>query len=87
MSLPRTLSNLTWLGLGSALSILIAGLVGMIGAGANPVPDRILQATVPQTFNQAFLAITNPVSFLEITKDNTLHLSMGGFRICWFVHC
>ncbi|KAF8527752.1 amino acid transporter [Gautieria morchelliformis] len=61
VSLPRTLSNLTWLGLGSALSILIAGLVGMIGAGANPVPDRIIQATVPQTFNQAFLAITNPV--------------------------
>jgi hypothetical protein len=62
MSLPRTLSNLTWLGLGSALSILLSGLVAMVGAGANPVPGRVLQATIPQTFNQAFLAITNPVS-------------------------
>lgn len=62
VSLPRTLSNLTWLGLGSALCILVSGIVGMIGAGANPVPGRVLQATIPQTFNQAFLAITNPVS-------------------------
>lgn len=68
VSLPRTLSNLTWLGLGSALSILIAGLVGIIGAGANPVPGRVIQATVPQTFNQAFLAITNPVSLFIINK-------------------
>jgi hypothetical protein len=63
VSLPRTLSGLTWLGVVSSISICIAGLVGMIGAGVNPVPDRILQATVPQSFNNAFLAITNPVSF------------------------
>jgi len=61
VSLPRTLSGLTWLGVVSSVSILIAGVAGMIGAGANPVPDRIIQATVPQTFNNAFLAITNPV--------------------------
>jgi len=74
VSLPRTLSNLTWLGLGSALSILIAGLVGMIGAGANPVPDRILQATIPQTFTQAFLAITNPVSFFFFSINKSTDL-------------
>jgi len=33
----------------------------MAGAGANPVPDRIVQATVKQNFYNAFLAITNPV--------------------------
>ncbi|KAF8521255.1 amino acid transporter [Hysterangium stoloniferum] len=64
VSLPRALSGLTWLGVVSSVSILIAGLAGMIGAGANPVPDRIIQATVPQTFNNAFLAITNPAAWV-----------------------
>lgn len=61
MALPRTLNQLTWLGLTSSLSILIAGVVGMIGAGVNPTPDRTLMATIPQSFTNAFLAITNPV--------------------------
>lgn len=34
----------------------------MAGAGANPVPERVLSATVPTKFPEAFLAITNPVS-------------------------
>jgi hypothetical protein len=34
----------------------------MIGAATHPVPDRIIQATVPNDFYHAFLAITNPVS-------------------------
>lgn len=33
----------------------------MIGAGLNPVPDRVVNAIVPTDFYQAFLAITNPV--------------------------
>ncbi|KAF8586660.1 transmembrane amino acid transporter [Ramaria rubella] len=61
MSLPRTLSHLTWLGLASAVSILLCGVVGMIGSGVDPVPGRLVQATVPQTFVDAFLAISNPV--------------------------
>ena len=66
ISLPRTLGNLTWYGICSCASILIAGIVGMIGAGANPVPDRVVKATVPQSFIDAFLAITNPVSLISI---------------------
>ena len=33
----------------------------MTGAGLNPVPDRVLRATVSTNFFQAFLAVTNPV--------------------------
>lgn len=64
LALPRTLSQLTWLGLASAVSILLAGVIAMIGAGANPTPGLTLPATIPVTFNQAFLAITNPVSHM-----------------------
>lgn len=61
LSLPRTLARLSWLGVVSVAFIIVCGLVGMIGAGANPVPGRIVVATVPTNFYEAFLAITNPV--------------------------
>ncbi|KAI8995478.1 amino acid transporter [Trametes punicea] len=61
LSLPRTLGALDWLGLVSAVFITICGLLAMVGAGANPMPDRVLVATVPTTFYDAFLAITGPV--------------------------
>ncbi|EJF66551.1 amino acid transporter [Dichomitus squalens LYAD-421 SS1] len=61
VSLPRTLQNLSWLGLFSAVMITICGILVMVGAGANPVPDRVVAATVPTSFVQAFLAITGPV--------------------------
>jgi hypothetical protein len=32
-SFPRTLDNLSWLCIPSVISILVAGVVGMIGAG------------------------------------------------------
>jgi len=60
LALPRTLGRLSWLGLVSVALIGICGLVGMIGAGVNPTPDRIVQAAVPTNFYQAFLAITGP---------------------------
>ncbi|EPQ60892.1 hypothetical protein GLOTRDRAFT_124634 [Gloeophyllum trabeum ATCC 11539] len=37
------------------------GVIGMAGAGANPVPGRVINATISGTFYEAFLAITNPV--------------------------
>ncbi|KAI0361799.1 hypothetical protein OH77DRAFT_1418059 [Trametes cingulata] len=61
LSLPRTLGSLNWLGLFSAAFITVCGLLAMIAAGANPVPNRTIVATVPTTFYQAFLAITGPV--------------------------
>ena len=61
LSFPRTFDNLAWLSILACLSILIAGLVGMIGAGANPVPGRQILAVVPTDFYHAFVSITNPV--------------------------
>ena len=65
LALPRTLGRLSWLGLISVASITLCGILAMAGAGASPVPERVLQATVPTNFPEAFLAITNPVSTLD----------------------
>ena len=65
VALPRTLDRLSWLGLGSATLITIAGVVGMVGAGLNPTPGRVIAATAQASFYQAFLAITNPVNNID----------------------
>jgi len=65
LALPRTLDRLSGLGLISVVFIVVAGIVAMAGAGANPVPGRLIQAAVPQNFFVAFLSITNPVSSLQ----------------------
>ena len=62
VALPRTLDRFSWLGLLSVCVITVAGIVGMIGAGMNPVPGRTISATGQASFYQAFLAVTNPVS-------------------------
>ncbi|KAF7339694.1 Amino acid transporter [Mycena sanguinolenta] len=61
VALPRTLDRVGWLGLFSVALITISGVVAMIGAGINPVPGRVLSATISTSFFEAFLAITNPV--------------------------
>jgi amino acid permease len=61
LSFPRTFDNLAWLSIPACLSILIAGLIGMIGAGAHPEPGRQVLAAAPTDFYHAFVSITNPV--------------------------
>ncbi|KAF5368473.1 hypothetical protein D9758_002416 [Tetrapyrgos nigripes] len=63
LSLPRTLGNISWLGLLSVLLIFIAGIVGMAGAGASFEVKRgnEISATKESDFFHAFVAITNPV--------------------------
>ena len=62
VALPRQLGKLAWLGIVSVSCIIIAGIVGMAGIGANPVPNRgPLAATHSPNFYEGFLAITNPV--------------------------
>lgn len=68
VALPRTLGQLSWLGLMSATLIFLCGILAMIGAGRNPTPNRVIQATVSTNFYQAFLAITGPVSLLSSTQ-------------------
>lgn len=60
-SFPRTLDRLSWLSIPSVISILVAGIVGMIGAGIHPAPDRQLSAAKSSSFQEAFFSITNPV--------------------------
>ncbi|KAJ3801680.1 transmembrane amino acid transporter protein-domain-containing protein [Lentinula aff. detonsa] len=61
LSLPRTLGNLSWIGLFSTALIVASGIVGMVGASASPVPGRIVGAAMSNNFYEAFLAVTNPV--------------------------
>jgi amino acid permease len=60
-SMPRTLDKLSWMSVPSVISIIVAGLVGMIGAGLNPVPGRVLDVVRASDFTTAFISITNPV--------------------------
>ncbi|RMY44409.1 hypothetical protein D0865_10570 [Hortaea werneckii] len=60
-SFPRTLDGLSWLSVPSVLSILIAGIVGMVGAGLYPVQDRTVSIAEGSSFYTAFISITNPV--------------------------
>ncbi|KAF5377573.1 hypothetical protein D9615_005228 [Tricholomella constricta] len=61
IALPRTLGRLSWLGFLSVSLISLAGIVAMVGAGLNPTPSRSIRVTASTSFDQAFLAITNPV--------------------------
>ena len=61
ISLPRTLDRLSWISVPSVISILVAGVVGMIGAGLNPLPGRVISVTLSSSFVTAFFSITNPV--------------------------
>lgn len=61
-SLPRTLDRLSWLSILAVISILFAGVVGMIGAGINPIEGRVIDvAKGDATFVTAFGSVTNPV--------------------------
>lgn len=62
LSLPRALNmGLSWLSAVATVSILIASIVAMAGAGIEPTPGRSVQIAIPSTFYAAFSSITNPV--------------------------
>ncbi|KAF2102817.1 transmembrane amino acid transporter [Rhizodiscina lignyota] len=61
ISFPRTLDQLSWISVPAVISILVAGIVGMIGAGVHPASDRHLSAAKSSSFFDAFFSITNPV--------------------------
>ena len=60
-SLPRTYDGLGWISIASVISIVVAGTVGMVGAGLHPVKGRVVVAARGSDFNTAFFSITNPV--------------------------
>ncbi|KAF4554979.1 Transmembrane amino acid transporter-like protein 1 [Elsinoe fawcettii] len=61
ISFPRTFDSLSWISIPSVISISVAGIVGMIGAGLYPTPEREVRAAVSSDFYTAFFSITNPV--------------------------
>jgi hypothetical protein len=61
MSFPRTLDHMSWFSLASCISILVAGIIGMVGAGLHPEPNREISVVRSSTFFDAFISITNPV--------------------------
>ncbi|KAI1499702.1 transmembrane amino acid transporter protein-domain-containing protein [Biscogniauxia marginata] len=60
-SFPRTLDHLGWISIAGGASIIIAGLVGMAGAGALPIDPGDIAIAVSTDFTSAFISITNPV--------------------------
>ena len=60
-SLPRTLDKLSWLSIPSVISIMVAGVVGMVAAGINPLEGRVTSNFVTTDFVTAFISVTNPV--------------------------
>lgn len=60
-SFPRTLDKLSWISVPSVISILVAGVVGMVGAGIHPVEGRTISVTRQSNFVDAFVSLTNPI--------------------------
>lgn len=60
-ALPRTLDRLSWLSIPSVISIIVAGIVGMVGAGLYPTPGRSTTLAASTDFVSAFISVTNPV--------------------------
>lgn len=78
-ALPRTLDRLTWLSVASVICIMVAGIVGMVGAGTNPLEGRTISVAIPTDFVTAFLSITNPVFSYAGRSDRS---SGALIRIC-----
>ena len=60
-SLPRTLDRLSWLSVPSVISIIVAGIVGMIGAGLYPTAGRSISIAAHTDFVTGIISVTNPV--------------------------
>ncbi|KAI1411862.1 transmembrane amino acid transporter [Hypoxylon sp. FL1857] len=60
-SFPRTLDNISWACLLGGSSIIVSGIVAMVGAGAVPVDPGNIVIARTSDFTTAFISITNPV--------------------------
>ncbi|RWA10229.1 hypothetical protein EKO27_g4864 [Xylaria grammica] len=60
-SFPRTLDSLGFLSIVGGISIVVAGIVALAGAGAVPINPGDIQIAVTSDFTSAFISITNPV--------------------------
>lgn len=92
-SLPRTFDALGWVSVPSVLCILVAGIVGMVGAGLHPVEGRVVVAARSSDFYTAFFSIT-VCAFLSSNEMNDLTDRRMAFRTqslrtvdtsCWYL--
>ena len=84
-SLARTLDRLSWLSVLAAISILIAGIVGMIGAGINfPIADYSI--AIKTDFVTAFISVTNPGMFKTPIAYLSVDTSKKSFCVRWALH-
>ncbi|KAI0914178.1 transmembrane amino acid transporter [Ustulina deusta] len=60
-SFPRTLDSLGFLSIVGGVSIVVAGIVALAGAGVVPIQPGDIQIAVASDFTSAFISITNPV--------------------------
>ncbi|KAI0403942.1 transmembrane amino acid transporter [Xylaria palmicola] len=60
-SYRRTLDALGFLSIAGGLSIVVAGIVGLAGAGSSPTRPGDIKLAVASDFTSAFISITNPV--------------------------
>ncbi|KAI1169373.1 amino acid transporter [Nemania serpens] len=60
-SFRRTLDGLGYLSIVGGTSIVLAGAVGLAGAGVDPIRPGDIQIAVTTDFTTAFISITNPV--------------------------
>ncbi|KAF2200952.1 hypothetical protein GQ43DRAFT_337433, partial [Delitschia confertaspora ATCC 74209] len=58
-TLPRTLKRVSYLSIGSFISIIGAVFITMIGVGVTPARDLHLDATVKTSLAKAFLSVSN----------------------------
>ncbi|KAL9124811.1 MAG: hypothetical protein Q9217_005902 [Psora testacea] len=59
-SLSQTLDRLSWLSIPSVISIIVAGVFGMVTAGIH-FPIAPFDVVVTTNFTSAFISVTNPV--------------------------
>ncbi|KZP01046.1 hypothetical protein CALVIDRAFT_508595 [Calocera viscosa TUFC12733] len=90
LALPRTLDRLSWLGLASFVTIFLAGIVAMIGAGQSAVPGRVLSVSLPGDFYTSFLSITNPVfayagHFMFFPLVSEMHTPRDAYKSAYFL--
>ena len=61
LSFPRTMDKLGWMSIPSVICIVVAGVVGMVGAGLSPTANREVDVARSSSFYVAFSSVTNPV--------------------------
>ena len=72
LSWPRTMDKLGWISVASVVSILVAGIVGMAGAGIAPVEGRVVDVVKSSDFYTAFFSITNPVFAYAVSRTSSV---------------